>query len=161
MELTRCTLEFLSANMAAPSGLHCLQEHRSHSQGDRPEPSLEPTVQPPQGSAPGGTDSPAAIWILQPDSFWILVICSPPLPITERFKQDILFFTSQMLKPTDAGERGGGGYSLKPTILSGTLYSSVITLLKHTHNKTTTCVFLSINNHVHRSITLQEHHASH
>lgn len=27
-------------------------------------------------------DSPAAIWILQPDSSWILVICSPPLPIT-------------------------------------------------------------------------------
>lgn len=26
--------------------------------------------------------SPAAIWILQPDSSWILVICSPPLPIT-------------------------------------------------------------------------------
>lgn len=26
---------------------------------------------------------PAAIWILQPDSNWILVICSPPLPMTE------------------------------------------------------------------------------
>lgn len=38
------------------------------------------------GSEPGPgpiPDSPEAIWILHPDSSWILVICSPPLPITE------------------------------------------------------------------------------
>ena len=32
--------------------------------------------------------SPGAIWILQPDSNWILEICSPPFPMTEEGRRD-------------------------------------------------------------------------
>lgn len=44
--------------------------------------------------------SPAAIWILQPDSSWILVICSPPLPITGERRE------KRMVPTTEAESQG-------------------------------------------------------
>lgn len=91
----------------------------------------------------GWQHSPEAIWILQPDSSWILEICSPPFPMTRggqkekrpvlslsKFRRGAVTLTLSR-KPiltitcrfsyinTDRNELKG--YLLNPTILSGTL----------------------------------------
>jgi len=74
--------------------------------------------------------SPGAIWTLQPESCWILLICSPPRPITvtdSKCHVDVRKTGHQKKKNGKEYHKGQGSsaYSPRPTMLSGTRYSSV------------------------------------
>lgn len=77
---------------------------------------------------------PEAIWILQPDSCCILEICSPPFPIT-MIKKETLSLSefiqrTHLLQHIKFKSKELEVYLLNPTILSGTLKSSVVKALK-------------------------------
>lgn len=73
---------------------------------------------------------PCAIWTLQPESCCILLICSPPRPMTvENSRRDVLnsAWTNATRSPVlGLVKLDVCVYSLRPTMASGTLYSSVI-----------------------------------
>lgn len=83
--------------------------------------------------------SPDAIWTLQPESCCILLICSPPRPITEEdtVERPCLGFSSHVREEKKKHLKCHHDYvvwrwrdcifmySLRPTMPSGTLYSSV------------------------------------